>query len=604
MALTPEQLEAARAKLRGENTGTGTVKPPADTSRLDAARAKLSASEEATQRVMEDLKKPQPGMLSRAFSTVSGGIKDKVSGTIEAGKGFLKGAGETVAGLGNVVEKGLAEATRAVGITPLTDIAGGKTAGEEIMESGVFEPTNTAQEVGKGIESVAEFLVPGMGAAKGIRVASSASKLAKAFPFLAKAAEKVGLISADAILGGAQSGLHGHDPVKAAKESGLISAAVNTVLPGGAFIAKEAIKNLSSKLSGVPVKAIEEAFARPQAIGDAMRKAAQTGDDVAITGAVNKVKEALGTVVDARNAAHETALKRLGEEMFTTKKGQLYVKKPTTVNGKDVGEVFVPTDLSLKGVKDVLTRTLTGSGKAGQGFGVTGSAGSFDFGRAALDGAHKNSLKEVVDTIYGWDDVSPLGLNQLRRVIDGYKKGGGQLAPSSSKQFDKILGSLTKNLGEYVSERVPQIGEMNRAYAKASEVVEDFIENLNLNSKRTVIGRQLQNLFNPKSGPYKKIVDELGEASAMDLTSDVAGALLSRNLPEGLGAYLGAAGTTAGLATTGVLSALPALLASLAFSSPRIVGEVVTGAGKIAPSVSPVLQGAQKLAPAIPEAME
>lgn len=314
---------------------------------------------------------------------------------------------------------------------------------------------------------------------------------------------------------------------------------------GAGFIAKEVAKHTASALSGVPKDAIEEAFKNPDAVQVAIRTAAQDGEGAAQKVYQNAV-DALDTLKTARSSAYEENL-----------------AKVPGVADKPMGTA---------GVKTVFTTTM-------KDFGATGGGRSIDFTNVALDDVHLNKLDKLQTRIYGWTDTTPTGLNRLRQVIDSYKLGGINLG-SSEKKFNSIVTALRSNLSEYVGSRVPQIAEMNKRYAAESEVIDNITKQLKLNSAdpNTAL-RKLLNVFNPKSQVYRPVVEQLGEKGAHDLMADIAGLTMSKWTPDGIAKYLD---TALGAGALLHPALIPEAIPVAAMSSPRIVGETVTAAGKIA----------------------
>lgn len=348
---------------------------------------------------------------------------------------------------------------------------------------------------------------------------------------------------------------------------------------GLGYIAKEVAKHASSTLSGVPKDAIEHAFQNPEAVQSAMRKAAEDPDNSAQK-ILSNAQEAMDTLKKARSDAYQQGLEKLQNETSYTKNGQLYVKRALTdaeakgmkgyVPGTKIG---VPTNLNTSGIKKVFTSTLKDFGAEG------GGKGGIDFTNVAIDDAHISKLEKLQQRIYNWTDSTPTGINRLRQVVDSYKLGGINLG-SSEKKFNSIIGDLRTNLAGYVGEKVPQVAEMNSKYAAESSVIDNITAQLKLNTKdpNTAL-RKLLNVFNPKSTVYRPIVEQLGEKGAKDLMSDIAGLTMAKWTPEGLAKYFGGA---EGLAALLHPAALPELAPVMAASSPRVVGEVTTGLGKIA----------------------
>ncbi len=344
---------------------------------------------------------------------------------------------------------------------------------------------------------------------------------------------------------------------------------------GLGFIAKQVAKYTASGLSGTPVAAIEEAFKNPEAVQKAIRTAAQDPESSAQK-ILGNAQDAMANLKKARAGAYQEGLAQLEKDSMYTKNGQLYINRELTpaeaaktkgyVPGTKIG---VPTNLTTSGVKNVFTTTL-------KDFGATGGGKGLDFTNVALDDSHLAKLDKLQQRIYDWTDTTPQGLNRLRQVIDSYKVGGINLGSSESK-FNKIIGDLRTNLSSYVGERVPQIQEMNNKYTAESKVIDNINNQLKLNSKdpNTAL-RKLLNVFNPKSVVYKPIVEQLGQKGARNLMSDIAGLTMSKWTPEGLAKYFDLSGATA----AAVLH--PGALVAAPLASPRVVGEVTTGLGKVA----------------------
>jgi hypothetical protein len=94
----------------------------------------------------------------------------------DVGKGFIKGAQDTVANLGTLGQKGLDAIAK-----PITEKVTGKpyeptmTLKDAVGDK--FKPTNTAQKVGFGAEKIGEFFVPG---GAGLKATKGASLLTRA----------------------------------------------------------------------------------------------------------------------------------------------------------------------------------------------------------------------------------------------------------------------------------------------------------------------------------------------------------------------------------------------------------------------------------------
>jgi hypothetical protein len=107
--------------------------------------------------------------------------------------GFAKGAGSTLAGASKLGEKYL--------LNPIDRLMGNKVSEtSSVEELGIdksLEATNTTQKIGKGIEQIVEFLIPGSAsvkAGKAAKVALGGSKLAKAAGLGTRAITEAGIV--------------------------------------------------------------------------------------------------------------------------------------------------------------------------------------------------------------------------------------------------------------------------------------------------------------------------------------------------------------------------------------------------------------------------
>lgn len=502
---------------------------------------------------------------------------------INVDKGILKGAGSTIKNIGDLGEKALSQTAGRVanvftgkGAVP-TQTANQTQLGQKAEK--ILQPVGTAQKIGKAAEQVSEFLIPGGAASKAgkaAELATGAGKLAKAAGLGAKALTEAGTMAG---VTAAQGG-SGKD----IKNAGLLGAAfpiVGAAAKGLGKVGTAVVEHLASTLSGVPKAAIQHAVENPVAVQKAMTRAAQ--DEGMSQKIYKNAVEALDDLKNARRSAYEGNLVKLEKEITYTKNGQMYVNRVLTdaeakatkgyIPGTSIG---VPTKLSTNGIKNVFTRTAKQFGAEGSG------QRGLDFTNVALDDAHISKLQKLQDRIYNWTDTSPTGINKLRQVIASYETGGVNLAGSESK-FNKIIGDLRRNLSDYVGERVPQVAVMNKEYRAASEVIDNIRNQLKIGSKdpNTAL-RKLVNVFNPKSSLYRPVVEQLGEKAGKDLMSDIAGLVMSKWTPEGIGKYLaGIIEGGSGVAAFTHPEALAAIPATMLASSPRVIGNVATKGAKL-----------------------
>lgn len=518
----------------------------------------------------------QPQTQQKPGFFQAGGALDKFG---QAGSdisvGVVKGLGSTARNLARIAPTIASKITESIGQGKIEDPT-------KFVEN-ALTPQNTAQKVGFGAEQIGEFLIPAGSitkAGKAVQALGKTSKIGKAVGLLGRGAvEATGTAGITATQGGdVKTGfiLGGTLPI-ASKALGLLGSG-----------AKEVAKYMSSTLSGTPIAAIEQAFKNPKIVQSAITKAASEGTEMTAQKIYNQAIKALDTLKKVRKDAYEQGLQTVENSLWKNKQGQLYVRRALSeveakaTKGYTGGEILVPTNLSVTGLKNVASRTL-------KEFGAKAKGQSLDFSEMAIDKAHANKIQEVVDRVYEWENMTPTGLNKLTQILDGYRLGGINLG-SSEKQFNAIIGKMKTNLADYVGERVPAIKDLRKNYAVQSKVIDDIVQQLKLGrgDPNTAL-RKLLNVFNPKSQVYAPVVKELGEKAGVDLMSDIAGLTMSQWTPQGLGKYLalflGGAGSGASLLNPSALASLPITAVA---SSPKIIGKVATTAGKIAPTAKKI----------------
>lgn len=307
-----------------------------------------------------------------------------------------------------------------------------------------------------------------------------------------------------------------------------------------------------------------------------MYQAGQEGGDVAkaATSAIrgttqpeNIVDNALGAfknVGKTRSQTYQKNLENISKDTFTSKTGQLYVKKFDPELNKTL---FVPTDITTKGVKDATT-------KAFKDIGVPAKGKSLDFSKSpSLDG---KNLQKATDLVYKWDDLTPLGINKLRQEIFGFKKGGVNLS-SADKKFNLVITKMGNNIQDYAHKAVPQLEKLNTDYARSSADLTRFRKSLSLGENvlpETTLAKLTSTLKDSANGNLRReLLQELEKQGGGNLEASLAGLALKQLYPKGL------ARLEAGGLIGGALVHNPALILGVPVTSPRAVGEFVLALG-------------------------
>lgn len=364
---------------------------------------------------------------------------------------------------------------------------------------------------------------------------------------------------------------------------GAVADATNPLTYAGKAVGKvgELAKNTTTKAIGYSTGAGEGTFKQ---IFNAAEEG-RTGAAKAMRGGVKnpeelvtQARQSLGQIFKKRGEEYRSGIDKIDEQVRYGKNGQLYVKRPITQADISAGrapksalgktDTWVPTDISLKGLKDVATRAF-------KEVGIDAKRGALDFSkRPSMDG---NSLQKISDLVYNWDDVSPKGINMLRQEISEFRKGGLNIPPSD-RRFNSIIDKMTGNISDYLGERVPQYKEVNLKYAQDSNMIKSLAKGLSLGENtapHTVLQKLMTALTDKKHATLREdLIKTLQENGGGELLDQIAGlnanAFMSHGLtPTFLGGALGAGAFTN-----------PAALAGLPFLSPRFAGEAANALGK------------------------
>lgn len=527
----------------------------------------------------------QPGKLEQFATGVGKGVLSTI-----------KGAGQIGEKIGHALLPTSAESPSVYSEEALQQGAEeGKPMGKLLQEENLEAKTG-AEKAGKFVEQVAEFFIPA-GKVAQVEKALSASKgianiAAKLTPLIGeKAANAIaqagGKAAVRAIEGGGVVAVQSGGDTGEIGKAGAISAALPAV--GGAIgLARKGISRGISEASGLATgqgyggqKALREAIEA----GGEKRSLAQQAmrGKIGEEEVLDETQKALSTMKAARNAEYVQNLKGLKDEQFVNKGGQLYIKKTVRdATGKVMNkgkEAFVPTNLSTRGVKSVATKAL-------KELDLPVTKGVIDFSqRPSLD---SKNIQKVYSMVRDWNDITPIGLNRLRQEVAGFRKGGLNLSPAESR-FNIFIDKLEKNVGDYVEERIPQIGKMNKQYAKATEDIEDIVTNLNLKTPKgkAAAFAKFSSILRNNDEAKSAFLKELDAVSGGKLLPQIAGSMgrpllargITKHIPTGAGTLAAVGGGSFGNA---VVAALKAAGVAMLASSPRLASEVTNILGKTA----------------------
>lgn len=221
-------------------------------------------------------------------------------------------------------------------------------------------------------------------------------------------------------------------------------------------------------------------------------------------------------------------------------------------------------------------------------FGVTFTeAGVPDFTRSPGLGRYEKDLTGLSNVISTWGtkegDNTIVGIDKLKQVIDDFRIGS-----ADSKKFDSFVTTL-RNEAKNLIKNEPGYDKLVKDYETSTGLIKDIQKGLSLGDKAQTdtAFRKLSSALRTNNEFRKQLVDELDAATGGTLSSKIAGQQMSELLPRGLVRPVGAVLAGGGV-STGV-GIVPILQAAL-FTSPRVVGEILSAAGYSASKVNAIIK--------------
>lgn len=168
--------------------------------------------------------------------------------------------------------------------------------------------------------------------------------------------------------------------------------------------------------------------------------------------------------------------------------------------------------------------------------------------------------------------------------VDALKQAIGEIRQRTMQGTleRKVADQIYRGVRDSITAQVPSYADAMRDYARASDEIGEARRTLSVNDRAATDTtlRKLQSTMrdnvNTNWGERGRVLDALAQYRP-DLPYILAGQALNSWAPRGLARYTASAGGLAGVATMN-----PATVAMLPFTSPRLMGEVVYGAGRAA----------------------
>lgn len=181
-------------------------------------------------------------------------------------------------------------------------------------------------------------------------------------------------------------------------------------------------------------------------------------------------------------------------------------------------------------------------------------------------------------------------LSEITRVVNEFNKKGTHTAEGfdalkqridditfgqESREANRVVRKMANSVKSEINKQAPTYSKIMKDYSVASDTVRELEKTLSLSDKKSIDTslRKLQSVFrNNVSSNYGERANLLAKLDPTGQIQDaIAGQMLSDVMPRGLVSRLGGGS----LALSGNLATLPLF-------SPRIMGEALYGAGKVA----------------------
>jgi hypothetical protein len=215
-----------------------------------------------------------------------------------------------------------------------------------------------------------------------------------------------------------------------------------------------------------------------------------------------------------------------------------------------------------------------------------------EFKGISLNPSAEATVTELAQVLEQWRKLDPKEFHTAEG-FDALKQRIGDIVANTERgsPAQKVATQVYNVVKDQITAQAPEYAKTMRGYSEASDLIRQMEKTLSLNPKASVDTqlRKLQSIMrnnvNTSYGHRADLVKLLEEKGAKNITAKLAGQALNSYEPRGLSRAVAALGPIAS-AGLGVMTmnplALGAIGGQLAASSPRIMGEVAHGAGRVA----------------------
>lgn len=379
--------------------------------------------------------------------------KDGLGKTLgDVGIGILKGVGSTVEGLDTLTRK-------IPGLKQIQETFNPRTPEQNQFAKELTTANNTAQKVGKGIEQVAEYFVPG---AVGLKAAKGAKLLTR-----------VGMGALETgIVGTAQTGSF-KEGAKAATIGGAVPVA-GKVLSPVAKLTGRLFKGVGTGLSGMSSKQLTAILDNPQ-------QSRQFVKQIKDAGGADLLRKEAKTIIDGVSKVRQDARKAFGEGVSALK----------------------AEDINPKLFRDSISTALNKYGSVVKD--GTRNLGNVEF-------SDPKNLKVASALI---DKISKTDLDglSLRKTLNEIENKAYKIATTDERlSYNAFVRDLGKSVKDAISGSTKKLDDINKAFSTdmgLAESVQQIFGKVKFKNAKEILGvsQKLESLFTQK-GLSPEIVDD------------------------------------------------------------------------------------------------
>lgn len=210
-----------------------------------------------------------------------------------------------------------------------------------------------------------------------------------------------------------------------------------------------------------------------------------------------------------------------------------------------------------------------------------------DFSRSPGLGRYEKDLMNISKVLQNWGtregDNTVVGIDKLKQVIDDFRIGS-----ADSRKFDAFVTAL-RNEAKTIVKNEPGYNKLVGDWENSTGLIKEIQRGLSLGDKAQTdtAFRKLTGVLRTNNEFRKSLADELDALTKGTLTAKVAGQQMSELMPRGLSRIVTPALGVGG--AFGGVGIVPLLQAAL-FTSPRIVGEILSALGYGASKIKQIMQ--------------